>query len=81
MNGAANDNGRQDGARLSTQDLVCPDCGQKGTASWEENSSPGRVGSVRRVVDLSDGFHVEEGRTASGAALVICNVCDTILEP
>ena len=77
----ANDNSQQDGPRRFTQDLTCPDCGQKGSATWEENSSAGRVGSAQRVVELSEGFHVEEGRTAAGVALVICNVCDTIQEP
>ena len=80
--GAANDNGKlKGGPRQFTQDLLCPDCGQKGTASWEENSSAGRVGSALHVVNLSAGFHVEEGRTAAGDALVICDVCDAILEP
>ena len=80
--GAANDNKeQQNGPRRFTQELVCPDCGQKGTALWEENSSAGRVGSAQRVVELSEGFHVEEGRSAAGVALVICNVCDAIQEP
>jgi hypothetical protein len=80
--GPANDNISQpDGPRCFTQELQCPDCGQKGTASWEENSSAGRVGSAQHVVKLSEGFHVEEGRSATGGPLVICNVCDTIQAP
>lgn len=80
MRAGANDNGQEDGRHRSTQTLLCPDCGQKGAATLEENSRPDRLGPPRRVVGTSAGFHVEEGRAAPGVALVICNDCDAILD-
>jgi hypothetical protein len=57
----------------------CANCGQTGTRAWEEPSSRSRVQSEgRRLIEVSGGFHIEEGRTASGEPLVVCDTCDEI---
>ena len=76
---AANDNSQKNGRRRFARDLACPDCGQKGTATWEENATR-PLNPARSVVNLSEGFHTETGRTSSGETLIVCNVCDTILD-
>jgi hypothetical protein len=55
----------------------CPNCGQAGVRSWQESSAQSRtVGKGRKLVSVSDGFHIEIGRTASGEPLIVCNECD-----
>ena len=60
-------------------DLKCPRCGQIGIITWEENSTGHRqLGSEGQLIDVTPGFHSEEGRTQSGDPMIICNHCDTI---
>ena len=57
----------------------CPNCGQKGARHWEEGADHGRaLGSARHYIDVSTGFHCEEGRAANGEPLIVCDVCDEI---
>ena len=59
--------------------IKCPHCGQAGAIFWEENALGHRhCGPQRRLVNLSAGFHAENGRTQSGDPLIICSHCDTI---
>jgi hypothetical protein len=53
----------------------CPHCGQAGEVVWEGH------GSERSLVQLSSGFHVEEGRLPGGKHVIICDVCDEIDPP
>jgi hypothetical protein len=70
---AANDNRQQDRTAHVARELTCPDCGQKGGVTLAQSAAR------PRIINLSTGFHVEEGRTQSGEALVICDRCDAIL--
>ena len=56
-------------------DFGCPHCGQAGEVDWEGH------GSGRRLVRLSKGFHIEEGRLAGAKPVIICDVCDEIDPP
>ena len=53
-------------------EFACPHCGQTGEIVWNGEKK------ARVLVRLSDGFHVEEGRTADARPLIICNACDEI---
>ena len=55
--------------------FACPHCGQSGEVVWE-----GR-GVDRSLVQLSDGFHVEEGRLPGAKHVIICDACDEIDAP
>jgi hypothetical protein len=35
-------------------------------------------GSDRAYLDVSNGFHCEEGRAANGEPVIVCDVCDEI---
>jgi len=52
--------------------VVCPKCGQKGAAVWEENEDPvfqrGDWGTT--LTRVSDGFR------AAPAGKIFCSVCD-----
>ena len=52
--------------------IVCPKCGQKGAAVWEENEDPvyqrGDWGTT--LTRVSDGFR------ATAAGKIFCTVCD-----
>ena len=55
----------------------CAHCGQEGVRVWEEPDSQSRAaGEGRKLISVSEGFHIETGRTASGEPLIVCNVCD-----
>jgi predicted RNA-binding Zn-ribbon protein involved in translation (DUF1610 family) len=57
----------------------CPNCGQKGARHWEEGADGSRtLGSKRAYLNVSSGFHCEEGRAANGDPVVVCDVCDEI---
>jgi predicted RNA-binding Zn-ribbon protein involved in translation (DUF1610 family) len=57
----------------------CPNCGQKGARHWEEGVDQSRKqGSKRAYLNVSSGFHCEEGRAANGEPLIVCDVCDEI---
>ena len=60
-------------------DFKCPNCGQKGARHWIEGADQSRKqGSQRVYLDVSSGFHCEEGRAANGEPLIVCDVCDEI---
>ena len=60
-----------------TAAFKCPHCGAAGVRTWEEASSQSRiVGEGRKLLSVSDGFHIETGRTTSGEPLIVCNNCD-----
>jgi hypothetical protein len=55
----------------------CAHCGQGGVRVWEESGRQNRrAGEGRKFISVSEGFHIETGRTASGEPLIVCNVCD-----
>jgi len=57
----------------------CPNCGQKGARHWTEGVDQSRkLGSQRKYIDVSSGFHCEEGRAANGEPVIVCDVCDEI---
>jgi hypothetical protein len=57
----------------------CPNCGQKGARHWEEAADGSRhLGSSRGYINVSSGFHCEEGRGANGEPVIVCDVCDEI---
>ncbi|MEO7054577.1 MAG: hypothetical protein ABI191_06350 [Rhizomicrobium sp.] len=59
--------------------FVCPNCGQKGARHWKEGPDHGHAqGSNRLFVDVSRGFHCEDGRAANGEPVIVCDVCDEI---
>jgi hypothetical protein len=60
---------------LKRVNFSCPNCGQAGEVVWEGESKD------RVLRNLSNGFHVEEGRLAGATHVIICNVCDEIDPP
>ena len=57
----------------------CPNCGQKGARHWTEGADKShKLGSHRVYLDVSSGFHCEEGRAANGEPMIVCDVCDEI---
>lgn len=52
--------------------VVCPKCGQKGAAVWEENEDPvyQRGGWGTTLTRVSDGFRAEPG------GKIFCVVCN-----
>ena len=48
--------------------IECSHCGQKGSAVY----------AARILLKLSDGFHSEIGRTQTGEAVIVCDICDQI---
>lgn len=60
--------------------LLCFNCGNDGTALWEEAGRFDRArGAERRLLSLTGKFHAESGRTNSGDPVIVCNECDEIL--
>lgn len=55
--------------------FACPHCGQAGQVVWNG------MREDRRLVRLSSGFHVEDGRLAGARHVIICDVCDEIDPP
>lgn len=53
--------------------IECSHCGQKGSAVYAAGS-----GAARQLLKLAEGFHVETGRTKTGEAVIVCDVCDEI---
>jgi hypothetical protein len=59
--------------------FICPNCGQKGARHWNEGMDGSHtLGSKRAFINVSNGFHTEEGRAANGEPIVVCDVCDEI---
>ena len=58
--------------------MICPYCGETGSAVWEENGSINAKGPQRRLISIHGEFHAESGRTESGDPIVVCNQCDEI---
>ena len=59
--------------------FICPNCGQKGARHWKEGADSGHaLGSNRVYIDVSRGFHSEDGRAANGEPVIVCDVCDEI---
>jgi uncharacterized protein YbaR (Trm112 family) len=52
--------------------VVCPQCGQKGAAVWEENQEPvyQRGGWGTTLTRVSDGFRAGEGEK------IVCALCN-----
>jgi hypothetical protein len=63
-----------EGGRMTEQGIMfaCPYCGQPGHVVWDDD------GANRRLISLSNGFHIEEGRIAGARHIIICDVCDEI---
>jgi hypothetical protein len=60
--------------------IRCPDCGQVGSAAWEENAADSRQRGVHReLILLSNGFHRSRQRGQSGDPGIICDRCDAML--
>ena len=55
--------------------FACPHCGQKGEVVWNGESNR------RKLISLSKGFHVEEGRLRGAKHVIICDACDEIDAP
>jgi hypothetical protein len=61
--------------------IRCPHCGQAGFVAWEGAGAQDPVPAQQpRLVFLSRGFHHEAGRSQSGAALIVCDICDQVQE-
>lgn len=54
-------------------EICCSYCGQRGSVVWEDHHFEGHK---RRLVNLTAGFHAEDGRTQSGVSLIVCDICD-----
>jgi hypothetical protein len=62
-----------------TVPLKCPNCGQVGSAVWEEDDGHTKgQNAPRKLLRLSNGFHTEKGRTHSGDPIIVCDPCDEI---
>jgi uncharacterized protein YbaR (Trm112 family) len=55
--------------------VACPYCKHAGAV----DSRLAGEGNPPEPIFTTDGFHIETGRTANGAALVICDACDEII--
>jgi C4-type Zn-finger protein len=63
-----------------TIDIKCPNCGQSGSAAWEENAPHNRKNGVeRKLVLLSNGFRQSDVVGQSGDSLIACDRCDATL--
>jgi len=60
---------------LTATVIACPYCKCAGAV---ESRLVGE-GNPPMPVFATDGFHIETGRTADGADLVICDACDEII--
>ena len=60
--------------------LLCPKCGQHGTAIWEEAGPIYREkGPQRAIKFVSSGFSVDPSRMAiSGDPEIVCDHCDEV---
>ncbi len=59
--------------------LKCPNCGQTGTAIWEEADAFSRQkGPQRELKLLSAGFFQRPARMAALDPQIVCDRCDTI---
>ena len=64
-------------SRQFSAPFKCAHCGQDGIRVWEESGVQSRVaGEGRKLISVSEAFHIELGRTASGEPLIVCNNCD-----
>ena len=56
--------------------FACPHCGQAGEIVWQ-----GGNGGEHKLVRLSAGFHIEEGRLPGVRQVIVCSRCDEIDPP
>jgi Zn ribbon nucleic-acid-binding protein len=62
-----------------TVGITCPHCAQPGAVVWEENTLDNRKDGIQRtLVRVPSGFHVQDGTTASGDPLIVCDRCGTL---
>jgi hypothetical protein len=65
--------------RKFSASFFCPNCKQAGVREWMESAALSRLfGMGRTLAGVSEGFHIETGRTASGEPIIVCNTCDEI---
>jgi DNA-directed RNA polymerase subunit RPC12/RpoP len=57
-------------------DLICPHCGAKGVAVWEENSAINPLGPESKLISLSGRFARQPGGIA-GQPDITCLSCGT----
>ena len=56
--------------------VSCPQCGKKGTATWEENENPVHAGGLaRELIEVPFGFRRGQNRDADGDPDIVCNDC------
>jgi hypothetical protein len=57
----------------------CSNCPEVGVRTWTEPAGRSQtVGEGRMLVSVTQGFHIETGRTDSGEPLIVCDACDQI---
>lgn len=59
-------------------DLKCSNCGQLGSAVWEENVMPRKSGIQSQIVALYGNFHIEAARIGIIGQVIVCTTCDEI---
>lgn len=59
--------------RRFTAPVEC-NCGQHGTAIWEETVAPAPFGRRPVLLDVSSGFYVRPHRR--GIAMIACGICE-----
>jgi uncharacterized metal-binding protein len=65
--------------RQFTVAFKCSNCPEVGVRTWTESASESQVaGEGRTLVSVTQGFHIETGRTESGEPLIVCDACDQI---
>lgn len=58
-------------------EIQCLHCGQVGAVLWETDAASER----RKLLILSGGFHLEDGRTVTGYSAIICDHCEEGCKP
>jgi len=57
----------------------CLHCGEVGVRTWAESTGQSHAaGEGRTLISVTEGFHIETGRTVSGEPLIVCDACDQI---
>jgi hypothetical protein len=57
--------------------ILCPNCGQKGVATWEENKRIGSDGPQPTLIRLSSEFYERVSKKSPYPIELICNKCGT----
>ena len=62
----------------TSTELVCPHCGKRGTARWEEREGREQGHDLQRsLVSVSRGFSIKLGSIPAGEPVILCRNCNS----